>query len=133
MMVARLSFLLVLTMYIKQCRSLLPALPNARTIIRQRNTHKSSFPANTRRQGAGSSSLSMALVPLPVDDLEDFLVVGSPSGPQYATYWGRTKVRRFFIFPLEHASVFHNLTKDNLHNNSGSSTIGFWNPALSPF
>jgi hypothetical protein len=40
-------------------------------------------------------SLNMALVPLPVDDLEDFLVVGPPSGPQYATYWGRTKVRTF--------------------------------------
>jgi hypothetical protein len=40
-------------------------------------------------------SLDMALVPLPVDDLNDFLVVGPPSGPQYATYWGRTKVCKF--------------------------------------
>ena len=35
----------------------------------------------------------MALVPLSVDDMEDLLVVGPPSGPQYAIYWGRTKVR----------------------------------------
>jgi hypothetical protein len=33
----------------------------------------------------------MALVPLPVDDVEELLVVGSPSGLQYATYWGKTK------------------------------------------
>lgn len=32
----------------------------------------------------------MALVPLPVADLEDLLVVGTPSGLQYAAYWGRT-------------------------------------------
>ena len=35
---------------------------------------------------------SMALVPLPVEDLERLLLMGVPSGPQYATYWGRTKV-----------------------------------------
>lgn len=34
---------------------------------------------------------NMALVPLPVEDVQDLLVVGSPSGLQYATYWGRTK------------------------------------------
>jgi hypothetical protein len=57
-------------------------------------------------------SLNMALVPLPVDDLEDFLVVGPPSGPQYATYWGRTKVRKFdsttdfFVFTRIHLIPF---------------------------
>ena len=39
-----------------------------------------------------SSALNMALVPLSVDDVNDLLVVGPPSGPQYAVYWGRTKV-----------------------------------------
>ena len=39
-----------------------------------------------------NSALNMALLPLPVDELEELLVVGPPSGPQYATYWGRTKV-----------------------------------------
>jgi hypothetical protein len=38
-----------------------------------------------------SSRRGMALVPLPVEDVEELLVVGSPSGLQYATYWGRTK------------------------------------------
>ena len=38
-----------------------------------------------------SSRREMALVPLPVEDVEELLVVGSPSGLQYATYWGRTK------------------------------------------
>jgi len=33
----------------------------------------------------------MALITLPVEDVEELLVVGSPSGLQYATYWGRTK------------------------------------------
>ncbi|VEU37673.1 unnamed protein product [Pseudo-nitzschia multistriata] len=33
----------------------------------------------------------MALVPLPAEDVKDLLVVGSPSGLQYETYWGRTK------------------------------------------
>ena len=37
----------------------------------------------------------MALVPLPVEELEDLLVTGVPSGPQYATYLGVTKVRSF--------------------------------------
>jgi len=37
------------------------------------------------------SRRDMALVPLPVEDVEELLVVGSPSGLQYATYWGRTK------------------------------------------
>ncbi len=38
-----------------------------------------------------STQREMALVPLPVEDIEQLLVVGSPSGLQYATYWGRTK------------------------------------------
>jgi hypothetical protein len=49
-----------------------------------------------------TSSLQMALVPLPVEDLEEFLVVKNPSGSQYATYWGRTKVSKvlFLFLPL---------------------------------
>jgi hypothetical protein len=42
------------------------------------------------------SALSMALVPLPVEELEQLLVTGVPSGPQYATYWGNTKVCSFW-------------------------------------
>ena len=38
-----------------------------------------------------TTRLNMALVPLPVDDINELLVVGSPSGLQYATYWGQTK------------------------------------------
>lgn len=48
-------------------------------------THK------TLRRRNSAHTLNMALVPLPVEDVEDLLVVGSPSGLQYATYWGRTK------------------------------------------
>lgn len=48
--------------------------------------------------------LQMSLVPLPVDTLEDLLVVGTPSGLQYATYWGRTKREQFSRF-LESAIV----------------------------
>ncbi|CAJ1967041.1 unnamed protein product [Cylindrotheca closterium] len=43
-------------------------------------------------------ALNMALVPLPVDELEDYLVIGPPSGSQYATYWGRTKRERYNRF-----------------------------------
>jgi len=35
--------------------------------------------------------LHMALVPLPAYEIEELLVVGSPSGLQYATYWGQTR------------------------------------------
>ena len=41
-----------------------------------------------RRQQLG---FKMALVPLPAEELGNILVVGSPSGLQYAAYWGRTK------------------------------------------
>jgi hypothetical protein len=37
----------------------------------------------------------MSLIPLPVEDLEELLMVGSPSGQQYATYWGRTKREKY--------------------------------------
>lgn len=47
--------------------------------------------APTFRLSSPSQSKLMALVPLPVEDLQDLLVVGSPSGLQYSTYWGRTK------------------------------------------
>ena len=45
----------------------------------------------SKRSNYQSSRREMALVPLPVEDVEELLVVGSPSGLQYATYWGRTK------------------------------------------
>jgi hypothetical protein len=47
---------------------------------------------NNHRNVKTSTACSMALVPLPVEDLEELLNTGVPSGPQYATYWGRTKV-----------------------------------------
>lgn len=46
----------------------------------------------------------MTLIPLPVDELENLLVVGTPSGLQYATYWGRTKREKYNRF-LESAIV----------------------------
>ena len=45
-----------------------------------------------------NTPLSMALVPLPVDELQDLLDVGPPSGPQYAVYWGRTKREKYNRF-----------------------------------
>ena len=51
-------------------------------------------PLKSQRGTCASTSgtrLNMALVPLSVDDIEELLVVGSPSGLQYSTYWGRTK------------------------------------------
>ena len=47
--------------------------------------------SNNPTPSQSKTRLGMALVPLPVEDLEELLVVGSPSGLQYATYWGRTK------------------------------------------
>jgi hypothetical protein len=44
-----------------------------------------------QQQPMKNTRLNMALVPLPVNDIEELLVVGSPSGLQYATYWGQTK------------------------------------------
>jgi hypothetical protein len=63
----------------------------------------------SNRNAVGSSALHMALVPLQVDDLEELLVVGPPSGPQYATYWGRTKVRAGVdsMDPLEQLTCNH--------------------------
>jgi hypothetical protein len=49
----------------------------------------------TRRHNRFQTKRSMALVPLPVEELEQLLVTGVPSGPQYVTYWGSTKVRSF--------------------------------------
>ena len=37
----------------------------------------------------------MALVPLPVEDLEDLVATGTPTGPQYASYWGRTRREKY--------------------------------------
>ena len=43
-----------------------------------------------------STALSMALVPLSVDDLEELLrVSGAPTGEQAAAYWGRTQQERY--------------------------------------
>jgi hypothetical protein len=42
--------------------------------------------------------LHMSLVPLPVDELDDLLVTGSPTGLQYAAYWGQTKREQYNIF-----------------------------------
>jgi len=44
-----------------------------------------------RRRRRQQLDFKMALVPLPAEELENILVVGSPSGLQYAAYWGRTK------------------------------------------
>jgi len=46
----------------------------------------------------------MALVPLPVDELERYLVTGTPSGDQYGAYWGISKQDRFEQL-LESASI----------------------------
>jgi hypothetical protein len=42
-----------------------------------------------------TTTLPMALVPLPTDELEELLTVGAPTGEQYATYWGRTRSERY--------------------------------------
>ena len=39
-----------------------------------------------------------SLQPLTVPELEDYLSLGPPSGPQYATYWGRTKREQYNRF-----------------------------------
>lgn len=90
MVVIKFSFLYVLTISAKECWSLLPVVPTGLTSKTPQNIRRAIVPWYT--QGDPSVSLNMALVPLPVEDLEEFLVVGPPSGPQYATYWGRTKV-----------------------------------------
>eukprot|EP00980_Cylindrotheca_fusiformis_P008767 scaffold1869_cov122-Cylindrotheca_fusiformis.AAC.29 len=98
MMLARSSLLYAL--YAQQCWSLLPIVPLHVTktpLLQKQKT-------NVARRSADSASLNMALTPLSVEDLEDFLVLGSPSGPQYATYWGRTKREQYNRF-LEAAIV----------------------------
>ena len=62
----------------------------------QRSVVPPSNHLSTTTKGRFEWRQHMALVPLSVDDLEDLLVVGPPSGPQYATYWGRTKVRALY-------------------------------------
>jgi len=60
-----------------------PALSFAPQMVAHRNLPPFRISQSTR--------LDMALIPLPVEDLEELLVYNNPSGLQYATYWGRTK------------------------------------------
>eukprot|EP00521_Asterionellopsis_glacialis_P006618 CAMPEP_0195284840 /NCGR_PEP_ID=MMETSP0707-20130614/2897_1 /TAXON_ID=33640 /ORGANISM="Asterionellopsis glacialis, Strain CCMP134" /LENGTH=355 /DNA_ID=CAMNT_0040344241 /DNA_START=377 /DNA_END=1444 /DNA_ORIENTATION=- len=46
----------------------------------------------------------MALIPLPVDELEELLVTGLPTASQYSTYWGRTSREQYSNF-FESATV----------------------------
>lgn len=39
--------------------------------------------------------LNMALIPLPVDELERLLVTGVPTSAQYSTYWGRNSREKY--------------------------------------
>ncbi len=57
--------------------------------------HVASQPLSTNRL---MKPLRMTIVPLPVDELEDLLVFGTPSGLQYAAYWGRTKREQYNRF-----------------------------------
>jgi hypothetical protein len=47
------------------------------------------------RSSRTTTQQNMALIPLPVEDLQELLMVGSPSGSQYAAYWGRTKREKY--------------------------------------
>ena len=51
-----------------------------------------------RRRRRRQLNFNMALVPLPAEEIENVLVVGSPSGLQYASYWGRTKREQYNRF-----------------------------------
>lgn len=64
----------------------------------------SSTLSSSRAKFRSFGPLHMSLVPLPVDDLEGLLVIGTPTGLQYATYWGRTKREQYNRF-LESAIV----------------------------
>jgi hypothetical protein len=59
----------------------------------------SSFTTPTRSFSLATTTTTqhMTLIPLPVEDLEQLLEtnVKSPSGGQYAAYWGRTKRERY--------------------------------------
>ena len=73
----------------------LPHMPSLNKITRPQKRNDlgggcRNFPI-AERFDYDSSRREMALVPLPVEDIDDLLVVGNPSGLQYATYWGRTK------------------------------------------
>lgn len=70
------------------------------TAIARSSPHSNSLVARQTAQ----TRCQMSLVPLSVDELEDLLVVGTPSGLQYATYWGRTKREQYNRF-LESAIV----------------------------
>ena len=58
-------------------------------------TKISSLAATRRTSFATPTCLSMSLVPLPVEDLQELIVTGVPSGDQYATYFGRTKREKY--------------------------------------
>jgi len=55
------------------------------------------LPQHQRRQHSAMTTTRrpMALVPLPVEDLEDLLDIGVPTGPQKETYWGVTNRERY--------------------------------------
>jgi len=48
--------------------------------------------------------LNMALIPMTVNELQEALVLGVPTGDQYSTYWGRTSRERYNAM-FESASV----------------------------
>jgi hypothetical protein len=66
----------------------------APSLVQQRKFQEQS----STRSGKSRVQLSMALVPLAVEELDVLLARGTPSGPQYATYWGRTKREQYNRF-----------------------------------
>ena len=60
-----------------------------------KSTKTFSWATTSRSACTTSTCLSMSLVPLPVEDLQELIVTGVPSGDQYATYFGRTKREKY--------------------------------------
>ena len=89
-----LSISIALLLFCNRCWSF-QAPPVNRIFSSTKSANQQSpFPFVSKQRLFPQSTIvrSMALVPLPVEDLDALLARGVPTGPQYATYWGRTKV-----------------------------------------
>ena len=88
-----LSISIAMLLFCNRCRSFQAPVNRIHSSTKSAN-QQSPFPFVSKQRLFPQSTIvrSMALVPLPVEDLDALLARGVPTGPQYATYWGRTKV-----------------------------------------
>ena len=69
--------------------------PLPRRQVKRQVAHPVALESHNTKTRIKKTALSMALVPLPTEEMEQYLAVGAPTGEQYATYWGRTPQERY--------------------------------------